>query len=183
MALVHLSASQHARIPWKNGLGISSVIASDPAGAGYDALLWQVAGTEIGADCPFSELRGLDRQFMVIDGDGVELTSIDEAGKTRQARVLPMRAPYPFHGDWKTSCSLLGGPVRVLNVVTRRGQVYADMDYSDDVVLVKSADETVIAVQPASLDAWMLSGPRETTWQTPSPDERLIVVRITAIRR
>jgi environmental stress-induced protein Ves len=128
-------------------------------------------------------LRGLDRQFMVIEGAGVELTSIDDSGKTRQARALPMQAPYPFHGDWKTDCRLLGGPVRVLNVVTRRGQFYADVDYSEDVVLVKPAGETLVAVQPASLEAWMLSGPQETTWQTPTPDEHLVVVRITAIKR
>jgi environmental stress-induced protein Ves len=76
----------HQLQPWKNGLGVSRIIASDPPGAGYDAVLWQVGSTEITADCPFSSLPGLDRLFMVIERAGVELTSVDDGGKIRRAR-------------------------------------------------------------------------------------------------
>lgn len=61
-----LPALLHLRVPWKNGLGVSRVIATGPSQeAGYDSLHWQVSGTEIGADCPFSALPGLDRYFTV----------------------------------------------------------------------------------------------------------------------
>src|SRR5687768_3389579 len=73
-----LPAQAHRTQPWKNGLGVSRMIAEVPSGAGFDAVLWQVSVTEISTDCPFSDLPGLGRQFAVIEGDGVELVSVDE---------------------------------------------------------------------------------------------------------
>jgi environmental stress-induced protein Ves len=78
MALIQLSAARRAKVPWKNGLSVARAIAAEPAGAGFDTMLWQVSGTEIGADCPFSELKGPDRLFMVSKGAGVDLTSIND---------------------------------------------------------------------------------------------------------
>jgi uncharacterized protein len=160
MALIRLPAAQHAKIPWKNGLGVSRIIASEPTGSGYDALLWQVGSTEIAADCPFSSLPQLDRLFMVIEGKGVELTSIDESGKTRIARVEAMKTPYAFRGDWKTDCRLLDGPVRVLNASARRGRCSAKMEIVSGLdALHKALGEILIAVEFATLDAWRLDGP------------------------
>ena len=126
-------------------------------------MLWQVGSTEIGADCPFSDLPGLDRLFMVIEGAGVELTSIDEAGaRTWTARVAGRRSvPYAFRGDWTTTCRLLDGPVKVFNVITRRGKALrrASRFLAREDTSPKAAGETAIAVHLGSLDAWMLSGP------------------------
>ena len=156
MALIHLPVAQHATIPWKNGLGMSQVIAGEPQDARYDTLLWQVGSTAFNMDCPFSELTGLDRIFMVIDGPGVELTCIDDDDSTRMARVEPLR-PYAFKGDWKTTCRRLGGAVRVLNVVTRRGQAEATVEFTQERTLKKAKDETLVAVRLDNLDVWLLS--------------------------
>jgi environmental stress-induced protein Ves len=119
MPTIRLSAERYLALPWKNGLGISRTIAGFPEGAGFDDVLWQVGSTEIGADCPFSSLPGLDRQFMVIEGAGVELANVDEeTGASWRERIELLQAPYAFRGDWRTTCRLLSGPVRVLNVIT-----------------------------------------------------------------
>ncbi len=167
-----LPAALHRATPWKNGLGISYTIADFPHGAGFDLVEWQVGHTEIGADCPFSNLPGLDRQFMVIEGAGVELTCADAAGDTTVHRIDPLRAPFSFHGEWRTSCRLLDGPVKVFNVMTRRGRFNALVE------IVSTLDSTVdssaherIAVALPSLDAWILDGP-------PPANGRAVLVRI-----
>ncbi len=147
-------------MPWKNGLGISYTIADFPRGAGFDAVNWQVGSTEIGVDCPFSDLPGLDRQFMVTEGAGVELTCTDENGKANVNRIDPARGPFAFRGDWRTTCRLLDGPVKVFNVMTRRGKFSARVELLAGLDAVRaSPGETLIAVALPSLEAWILDGP------------------------
>jgi environmental stress-induced protein Ves len=160
MPATRLPAAQHTALPWKNGLGVSYTIADSPPGAGFDAVDWQVGHTGIGADCPFSNLPGLDRQFMVIEGAGVELTCVDEAGKQSVNRIETQYAPFSFRGDWRTSCRLLGGPVKVFNVMTRRGRCSAKVEIVSNLnALHKAPGETLIAVEFATLDAWLPDGP------------------------
>lgn len=158
MALVHLPASQHAALPWKNGLGVSRIIASYPPAAGYDVVEWQIGETQIAADCPFSSLPQLDRLFMVIEGAGVELTSVDDSGKTRTARIAALQAPHTFRGEWKTECRLLDGQVRVFNVICRRGRASATLEFLQGASLTKAAGESVFAVHLKSLETWTLAG-------------------------
>jgi len=135
-------------------------------------VLWQVSSTGIAADCPFSSLPQLDRQFMVIEGKGVELSSVDETGTIRRVRVDPMN-PYAFRGDWNTQCRLLAGPVKVFNVMARRGQFTAEVLVSDGRELRGETGETLVAVDLKSLDAWRLDGAGEMTL----PSGAIAVVR------
>jgi environmental stress-induced protein Ves len=180
MPAVLLPAAQHAKLPWKNGLGVSRIIATEPAGAGFDTMLWQVSGTEIGADCPFSELKGLDRLFMVTGGAGVDLTSTNDAGRTWTARVKLGQVPYAFRGDWKTSCRLLGGPVKVFNVIARRGKARASVEFLSETTVTKAAGETAIAVHLDSLDAWRLSGPGAESMSISPPPGPVALIRIAS---
>ena len=157
MPASHLPADQHRTQPWKNGLGVSTTIADYPPASDFDGVLWQISSTGIPADCPFSSLPQLDRQFMVIEGKGVELASVDESGAVRRARVEPMK-PYAFRGDWKTECRLLAGPVRVLNVMTRRERFIAEVSFADGLAPTGEAGGTLVAVDLKTLDAWRLEG-------------------------
>ena len=160
MPAIHLPAAKHKPQPWKNGLGVSYTIADFPQGAGFDVVDWQVGHTEIGADCPFSDLAGLDRQFMVIEGAGVELTCADAAGNTTVHRIGPLQAPFSFRGDWRTSCRLLDGPVKVFNVMTRRGKFSAVVQILSSVVFKgEFSQDKLLAVALPSLDAWILDSP------------------------
>ena len=180
MPLHPLPASGHKRIPWKNGLGVSQTIAGAPPEAGFDSVLWQVSSTRIDADCPFSELPQLDRQFMVMTGNGVELRSVDEQGKLHMGKVLPLTPPHAFHGDWKTTCRLLQGPVRVFNVMTRRGQASASVELHSSATIRKAAGETVVVVDLPSLDAWIAAGPDEESCPLPTASGSRVLVRIKA---
>lgn len=172
--MIQLPAAQHAALPWKNGLGVSRTIAGFPAGAGFDAVQWQVGATEIGVDCPFSDLPQMDRQFMVIGGNGVELSCIDDGGKKRIFQVKPMQPAQAFRGEWKTECRLVSGPVKVFNVMTRRGRFAADLSFANGKALDGKAGETTVAVDLKSLDAWRLDGAGTLAL----PAGHVIVVRI-----
>ncbi len=145
-----LRACDFADLPWKNGLGVSSVIASEPPGAGYDAALWQVGTTSITADCPFSSLPGTDRQFTVIEGGGVELKCSSAADGVDLVKAVDTPfVPFAFRGDWKTDCRLLGGEVRVLNVMTRRGRAAAKLRiqrFAGPLLMMQPPGEIVLVV-------------------------------------
>lgn len=197
-----LRAGDFETLPWKNGLGVSRVIASHPARAGYDAVHWQVGTTEIGADCPFSSLPGMDRRFMLLEGAGVELACSDaaEGVNLRHAVDTPF-VPFAFRGDWKTQCRLLGstaaGRVKVLNVMTERTRAAATvevLDVAHAATLVQKPGETLLAVvllgELGVGDRPATSSPYETARldapegescavRTVSPVVRLAVVRLT----
>ena len=175
----HLPATGHKPQPWKNGLGVSQLIADHPEGAGFEHVLWQVGATSIAADCPFSSLPQLDRKIMVLEGGGIELQSIDEVGKAHKKRLKAMRLPYSFQGDWKTDCKLIKGPVRVFNVMTRRGIYDAHVDFQGEKLLAGAGGETLIAVELKTLDAWMLDG--EGTIELPASAGKVAAIRIRAI--
>jgi environmental stress-induced protein Ves len=124
--MIIVRSGEFSKVPWKNGLGVSQVIASDPPSAGYDSVNWQVSTTEFGFDCPFSNLPGLDRQFMLLSGGGVELHCIDVVTGVDLRRAVDRPCvPFSFSGDWQTTCRMLGDPVHVFNVMTRRGKATA----------------------------------------------------------
>ncbi len=154
IAIVHgmqiLRRDDCPALPWKNGLGVSRVIASLPRGAGYETVVWQVSTTEIAADCPFSSLGGMDRRFMLLEGQGVELTCSDAAaGFSQTHRVDTPFAPAEFRGDWNTGCRLIDGEVQVLNVMTRRGSSSAAIQvrrWSGSFLCTQHAGQVLLAV-------------------------------------
>jgi environmental stress-induced protein Ves len=156
-----LRTDDYATLPWKNGLGVSRIIASHPHAASYDAATWQVGATDIGIDCPFSSLPGLDRQLMLLSGTGIELTCVDVvAGINVRRAVDEPFLPFAFRGDWQTTCKLLGDPVQVLNVMTRRGRAGARISllrWGGPLLLEQRGGETVVAV--LSLESIVLDAP------------------------
>ena len=148
--MVILRTGDYAKLAWKNGLGVSNVIASEPRSAGYDDVNWLVGTTEFGFDCPFSSLPGMDRQFMLLSGGGVELHCIDVvAGVDLRRAVDRPFMPFAFSGDWQTTCRMLGDPVQVLNVMTRRGKATAKIAiprWTGSLYCEQRAGETLVGV-------------------------------------
>lgn len=194
-----LRTAGYVALPWKNGLGISRVIAAQPRGAGYDTLLWQVSMTDITADCPFSDLAGMDRRFMLIEGSGVQLAFRDEATGVNQRHAAAAQfAPVEFRGDWKTHCRLTNGPVKVLNVMTRRGQADAVIGvkrWSGSMLCMQRPGESLLAVmlegraqiagEAAPLapnDAVLLESGRGEVCEIEAPHAvaRIVTVRLTS---
>jgi len=110
--------------PWKNGGGSTREVACWPPGANLDNFLWRASIASIAQPGPFSVFEGIDRQIMLLDGDGVHLQSRD--GRIDHRLGQP-NMPFAFSGDVAIDCTLLGGPSNDFNVMTRRGRCMAEL--------------------------------------------------------
>ena len=106
---------------WRNGMGVSWDIASDPA-AGAD-FGWRLATARIDGDVPFSSYPMVDRVFTLIEGDGLDLAVAGLGTIAVETCFVPQRFP----GDAHTFCTLRGGPCRALNLFLARGRWTADV--------------------------------------------------------
>lgn len=107
---------------WRNGMGISWDIASEPAG--IEDFGWRFAIARIDADVPFSSYPGVDRIFTLIEGNGLDLVFEGHRSLAVHRRFVP----HPYPCDIPTFCRLRNGPCRALNLFTRRGQWRAAAD-------------------------------------------------------
>ncbi len=105
------------RVPWKNGGGTTAEVAAFPEAAGFDAFGWRVSMADVASDGPFSAFPGVDRTLIVVEGAGLEL---DVEGASY--RLDASSPKLSFSGDDATIGRLLAGPIRDLNVMTRRGR-------------------------------------------------------------
>jgi environmental stress-induced protein Ves len=103
---------------WKNGGGKTAEIAVSPDSAGLDGFDWRVSMATVEAGGPFSLFPGVDRTLSVLEGEGIVLDVEDQPPVTLTAAS----APYSFPADGVTNAELVGGPIRDLNVMTRRGR-------------------------------------------------------------
>lgn len=154
-----LSRADYQAIPWKNGRGIAHQIAASPAGAGYDTFDWQVSRPEIAADGPFSSFPGVDRQFMLVTGNGLTLKiRSDNEGLSFDRPVDAPLEPFAFRGEWDVECILRDGPVQVFNVMTRRGRAGARLEMVEAPTarpVAKPAGETLLVyIARGPVEAW-----------------------------
>ena len=102
--------------PWRNGMGVSWEIASHKEEGAAD-FSWRFAKARIDRDVPFSIYPGVDRVFMQISGNGLDLEF--EGGKV--LAVHESFVPHAFACDVPLTCKLLDGPCFDLNLFTARG--------------------------------------------------------------
>jgi len=161
--LVVLRSDDHVRMPWANGGGTTYQVATSPQGAGLDAFDWRVSLADVDSGGPFSAFPGVDRILMVVEGPGMELV-VD-------GRFVPLVAldPLRFDGAADTSATLVDGPTRDLNVMTRRGRCTATLDVVAvagvvDVAPVEDGDVLVVVVdgdvRADDVPLW----PRDVLW-------------------
>ncbi|MBM6593692.1 HutD/Ves family protein [Microvirga pudoricolor] len=111
-----IRAADLVRVPWKNGGGTTAEVLAYPEGSGFDSFGWRLSMADVAADGPFSAFPGIDRTLILAEGDGIELSV--EGVPTRLDRI---GAKLSFDGADATAGTLLAGPIRDLNVMTRRG--------------------------------------------------------------
>jgi len=114
-----LRASDHKRMPWKNGGGETVEITVSPDGAGLADFDWRVSMATVATDGPFSVFPGIDRTLSIIDGEGMTLFI---EGR-EPVRLTQASDPLPFAADLPTSATLIDGTITDLNVMTRRGKL------------------------------------------------------------
>ena len=120
MKALHLTARDFVRQPWKNGGGSTTQLAVHGEG---DRWLWRVSVADVATSGPFSDFPGYERTILLLEGDGMELT-VDGARTTLDRPFVP----FTFDGDATTTCRLLGGPVRDLNVIVDRSRARATVE-------------------------------------------------------
>lgn len=111
--------------PWKNGGGHTRELACWPPGASMDGFEWRVSVATIAAPGPFSAFAGIDRQIMLLDGDGVHLCAQDGS---LEHRLDQRWQPLAFSGDVAVDCTLLGGTSTDFNLMLRRGRWHGAVD-------------------------------------------------------
>ncbi|BEP64129.1 HutD family protein [Variovorax sp. V213] len=173
--------------PWKNGGGTTQEIVSWPQGAGLESFGWRASIATIAAAGPFSVFAGVDRSIMLLEGDGVRLSTQD--GRVDHRLDVPHR-PFAFGGDDAIDCTLLGGASsNDFNIMTRRGKWRADVRVLANASAVEPAPHGVLLVLRG---AWRLNGEAcaegegvfwtdtEQAWQAVPEGEgaRLAAVRI-----
>ena len=149
MTVAVLTRDQQPSMPWRNGGGVTRELMVEPPGASFDTgFAWRLSVAEVEKDGPFSELRGIDRSMVVIDGPGLVL----EFPMGQREHVVPLSV-FRFPGEVPCTGHLVGGPVRDVNAMTARGKArhavrVLDVDAMSRPVLATSlkAAAPVIAV-------------------------------------
>ena len=120
MTLQFFDLANMPATPWKNGGGSTRELACWPpataAAGGMDSFGWRVSVATIAAPGPFSAFAGVDRQIMLLGGDGVQLTS-----SGWQHTLAERWQPFAFSGDEAVDCTMLGGISTDFNLMLRRG--------------------------------------------------------------
>ncbi|MBJ6978717.1 MULTISPECIES: HutD family protein [unclassified Luteimonas] len=126
--LRHLPACGYRRLRWRNGLGWTREIHAVAAPNGVDAYAdadadanawdWRLSIAEIEADTPYSTFPGVEREQVLLSGDGLAL----DFGGDDQRPLLPPHGRQRFSGDASVHARLEGARAEVFNLMwnTRR---------------------------------------------------------------
>ncbi|HEU4664593.1 MAG TPA: HutD family protein [Dokdonella sp.] len=119
MTLQRIPPSTYRRTRWKNDGGWTTEIAR----SGDDDFRWRISIAEIERDGPFSSFPGVERDLLLLEGNGIEL-DIDDAPPRRLTQRFER---VHFAGEARVDCRLIAGPTRDFNVMARRDTVHADV--------------------------------------------------------
>ena len=148
-----LSPTDYRRMPWKNGGGLTTEIATHPAGSGFDSFAWRVSVADIEQSGAFSPFAGVDRTLVLLTGAGMLLTGDGEPLELR----MPFE-PVVFSGDRNLACSLVAGPVRDFNLMIRRGSVRGEVVVRRDGGEAIAPADTYVCYAAAGASECLLAG-------------------------
>lgn len=116
-----IPAHDYRRERWRNGFGWTREILRFPAtGDDWD---WRLSIAEIERDGPFSTFDGIDRELVLLHGNGVRLRFDD--GEVRD--VEPPHGRVRFAGERAVSGELIDGATHDFNLMWRRDRIEADL--------------------------------------------------------
>lgn len=137
MAPVRLiPAHEYRRVRWSNGCGWTREIHAAGAGAGdgtgdsdsdrgrdQGAWDWRLSIAEIEGAAPFSRFPGVERELVLLDGDGLRL----DLGDGEVQELQPPHQRLRFAGERALYCTPLGGRASAFNLMWRRDAVAAQL--------------------------------------------------------
>lgn len=120
-----LRASGYTRMRWKNGAGWTSEILKVHASDERDTndWLWRLSIAEIEQDAPFSAFPGVERELVLLSGNGLRLRFDD--GEVHD--LLPPHDKLRFAGERAACGELLDGATRDFNLMWKRDAVTAQL--------------------------------------------------------
>lgn len=116
-----ISSLDYRRERWRNGLGWTREILRLPAQGDDWALRLSVA--EIEQDAAFSAFPAVERELVLLQGNGVRLRFADG----RVAEVLPPHGRVRFAGEEALDGELVDGTTHDFNLMWKREQLQAEL--------------------------------------------------------
>ena len=115
-----IPANEYRRERWRNGAGWTREILANPAQGNWD---WRLSIAEIEQDAPFSAFPGIDRELVLLSGNGLRLRFDD--GEV--CELLPPHDKLRFAGERAVTGELLDGPTQDFNLMWRRDAIEAQL--------------------------------------------------------
>lgn len=109
-----IPANEYQRTRWKNGLGWTREITRYPAGS--DDWLWRLSIAEVDKDGAFSAFENIDRELVLLSGEGMRLNFADGESVT----LNPPHDKHRFTGERELAAELINGPTQDFNAMWRR---------------------------------------------------------------
>ena len=173
-----LRAAERVAVPWKNGGGVTREVAAFPEGAGFDGFDWRISIADVAAGGPFSRFPGIDRVLTVIEGRGLRLA----VEGTYEIDLNERSNPFAFSGDAGCVAELADGPIRDLNVMTRRGTCTAAVRriLASEEIPCRAAATILVALDTLSLGTETLA-PYDAAIGVPGEIFKLGGARVQAV--
>ena len=121
-----IAANEYRRERWKNDAGWTREIVRFPDNAEWQ---WRLSIAEIERDGPFSTFDGIDRELVLIHGNGLRLRiEAGEGGEAGEVHELhPPHGRMRFQGEQRVLGELLDGPTHDFNLMWRRDAFAAEL--------------------------------------------------------
>lgn len=116
-----LPANEHRRERWRNGLGWTRLIVAWPEAP--EAWRWRLSIAEIEQRAPWSPFPGVDREQVLLEGEGLRL----HFGEGAVRELAPPFGRTRYTGEEPVTGEPLGGRAVALNLMWRRDAVRADL--------------------------------------------------------
>ncbi|MUV15594.1 HutD/Ves family protein [Noviluteimonas gilva] len=113
-------ANEYRRERWRNGAGWTREIAAEPA---HGEWAWRLSIAEIEQDAPFSRFEGIDREIVLLSGNGVRLHFDD--GNVHA--LEPPHGRLRFAGEAGVNGVLIDGATQDFNLMWRRDAIEAQL--------------------------------------------------------
>ncbi|MBL8255328.1 MAG: HutD family protein [Pseudoxanthomonas mexicana] len=115
-----IPANEYRRERWKNGLGWTREIVRVPDSDAWD---WRLSIAEIERDAAFSSFPGIDRELVLLRGNGLRLVF----GDGRAVELMPPHDRLRFAGEEVVTGELVDGITHDFNLMWRRGRVRTEL--------------------------------------------------------
>ncbi len=115
-----IPANEYRRERWKNGLGWTREIVRVPD---TEAWNWRLSIAEIERDAAFSAFPGVDRELVLLRGNGLRLVFDDG----RIVELMPPHERLRFAGEDALTGELVDGVTHDFNLMWRRDRVRTEL--------------------------------------------------------